>query len=149
MSSSCNIFSITKNNTNPNISKDLKLMKPDEHTNNYDEFRVDNKKYINSSHHISKITLRIRNEIIIDCFTSKLEKIVNENKDMTREELYEQNRTRFYSPNTPEIDISGVFNKIISLYPNIQYSTIVIIGVYIDRFCRKLEFHLTPNNVIR
>lgn len=137
------ILNEDKLNLNNKLSKDVYLIRRD------NQKKKSISSHSNPVNYIDHNLLKISVEIIADCIAIKLLKIVNENKDMTREELYEQNQTCFYSSHIPEISVDKLFNEIIKAFPEIQCSTIIIIAIYIDRFCQKLEFHLTANNVIK
>lgn len=78
----------------------------------------------------------------------KLVSIVEENKDIDPSYLEEQNESVFYSHIIPKINLKDYLKRLL-FNANINASTIVLIAIYIDRFCSIYEFHLTMNNIYR
>lgn len=77
-----------------------------------------------------------------------IEDIVEENKSYTEEELNMENNSIYYCETIPNISVKKYFERLIS-YSDIDTSTVILIGIYLDRFCYKAQFLLTKNTVFR
>lgn len=80
--------------------------------------------------------------------SKKIQLIVKENKDIDEQELRIQNKTPFYCNKLPKVSIMVYLLRLIKL-SKAEYSTVVLTGILLDRFCDNLEFHLTKYNVFR
>lgn len=87
-------------------------------------------------------------ELFINALTKQITSIISLNDDIKEEDLIEQNKSIFYFPELPDISIKDYIFRILSK-SNIEYSTIILTGIYIDNFCTKSEFHLTKFNIYR
>lgn len=79
---------------------------------------------------------------------SKLEEIVADNLDLEEDILEDQNNTPFYCSVLPNINIKDFLCRLIE-FCDPEYSTIVLVGLYVDRFCEEAKFHLTNTTIFR
>jgi hypothetical protein len=81
---------------------------------------------------------------IINAITLNLKDIINDNKNNGRKEKHD----RFYISFIPPISLSDYIKRLLK-YSKLDISTLIISIIYIDRFCNKNKYVLTPNNIYR
>jgi hypothetical protein len=89
--------------------------------------------------------------ILLETLSEKLSQILNDNikeEKQCPEEFAEQNRTYFYSPEIPDISLKDYFKRLAEL-SKAEFSTCMLLSIYLDRFCENASFHLTWNTVYR
>ena len=81
---------------------------------------------------------------IIDSIALNLRDIINENKSNAK---YAQ-QDIFYLSFTPPISLKDYIKRIMK-YTKMEISTLINSIIYIDNFCDKNKYYLTPNNIFR
>lgn len=99
---------------------------------------------------IFRFTRLDMHSIYTDSLVNQINKIilVNYNSEINYSIIDFQKSSAFYSSNLPSISISSYVKRIIN-NSNIQSSTILLIGIYFDRFCNVYDMIVTKNNIFR
>lgn len=79
---------------------------------------------------------------------NQLEHILESNKSIENEYLVDQEESVFFCSVIPMISIKDYIIRLTS-NSGINPSTIILMGLYIDRFCSNIEFHMTYKTVFR
>lgn len=94
----------------------------------------------------------ITNDKILELYCNALIKQINSilesNNDVDDYDLSEQNSSSFYCKELPNISINDYIMRVL-LNADINPSTIILIGIYLDKFCTSNNFFITLHNVYR
>ena len=82
---------------------------------------------------------------IINSISLSLKDIINENKKLISKDA---NKDLFYLSFIPPISLEDYIKRLMT-YSKMDISTLIISIIYIDYFCDKNKYYLTPNNIFR
>ena len=82
---------------------------------------------------------------IINSISLSLKDIINENKKSNSNYV---NKDIFYLSFIPPISLEDYIKRLMK-YSKMDISTLIISIIYIDYFCDKNKYYLTPNNIFR
>ena len=82
---------------------------------------------------------------IINSISLSLKDIINENKKLISKDA---NKDLFYLSFIPPISLEDYIKRLMK-YSKMDISTLIISIIYIDYFCDKNKYYLTPNNIFR
>ena len=82
---------------------------------------------------------------IIKSISLSLKDIINENKKTISNNV---NKDIFYLSFIPPISLEDYIKRLVK-YSNMDISTLINSIIYIDHFCDKNKYYLTPNNIFR
>ena len=82
---------------------------------------------------------------IINSISLSLKDIINENKKLISKD---ENKDLFYLSFIPPISLEDYIKRLMK-YSKMDISTLIISIIYIDYFCDKHKYYLTPNNIFR
>ncbi len=88
---------------------------------------------------------------LLDTLSIKLSEILNSNireEKLCPEEFAVQNDSYFYSTDIPDISLKDYLRRLAEL-SKAEFSTCMLLSIYVDRFCEAASFHLTWNTVYR
>lgn len=86
---------------------------------------------------------------LVKFLTRTLKEIIainSENELNSPQDYSSQNKLEFYCENIPEISILNYLERVIKLCRP-EFSTCILLSIYIDRFCENSSFLLTINNI--
>jgi len=82
---------------------------------------------------------------IINSISLSLKDIINENIKLISKDV---NKDIFYLSFIPPISLEDYIKRLMK-YSKMDISTLIISIIYIDHFCDKNKYYLTPNNIFR
>lgn len=151
------ITSIPSNSDNKSLScLDLNLKGNIDKTNiNFDHNKnIKNKLLDNTHSKHPKYNLKMKrniinknSEIIAQLLSNNIMRILEKNNYICETELEEETNSVFYGE-ILDISLKQFISKLVIL-SNIEYSTVVLIGIYLDRFCEINSFNITYSTVYR
>lgn len=96
---------------------------------------------LNSSENMDKI---------INLVASSIKEIIEINSRFcsVNQSKSTQEASLFYSKRVPNITIEAYLQRIVK-YTKIEASTLILSSIYVDRFCEKYEYFLSPHTVYR
>ena len=87
---------------------------------------------------------------IISLVASSIKEIIDINSKVfsVNQSKCTQETSLFYSKRAPNISVEVYLQRIVK-YTKIEASTLILSSIYVDRFCEKYEYFLTPHTVYR
>lgn len=96
---------------------------------------------------IQKFSIAFFAETIEEIITYNTE-YLNGNKNLGKTEKSQSKLKIFENSIIPEITVKTYIKRLFH-YTQMEYSTLLLANIYIDRFCEKNTFLIMPNNVFR
>jgi hypothetical protein len=115
--------------------------------------------YVDSTKPNSEFVSHTKSDLIILNRPENLDKIttivassINEIVEINSSVIYDassnQEDSPFFSKRVPNITLEAYLKRIVK-YTKIESSTLILCSIYVDRFCEKYEYFLTPHTVYR
>ena len=114
-------------------------------SNTTDNSIVSRETEINSSYESQTSKQTDLKNHIINSISLSLKDIINENKKLISKDA---NKDLFYLSFIPPISLEDYIKRLMK-YSKMDISTLIISIIYIDYFCDKNKYYLTPNNIFR
>ena len=116
-------------------------------SNTTDNSTVSRETEVNSSYESQTSEETDLKNHIISSISLSLNDIINENKKTNSNSNY-VNKDIFYLSFIPRISLEDYIRRLMK-YSKMDISTLIISIIYIDYFCDKNKYCLTPNNIFR